>query len=44
MCLWDGNNKMDIKGSSFVLDLIIHYNTEKSGIFGKANDVILHKN
>ena len=44
MCLWDGNIKMDIKGSSFVLDLIIHYNTGKSGIFGKAIEVILHKN
>jgi len=25
------------------LDLILYYNTEQSGIFGKVKEVILHK-
>ena len=44
MCLWDVNIKMDIKETSFVLDLILHYNTGKSGIFEKVIEVIVYKN
>ena len=44
MRLWDDNIRMDIKRTSFVLDSILHYNTGQRRIFGKANEVILHKN
>ncbi len=44
MCLWEGNFKMDIKGSSFVfrLNYSLQHGTKRD--FGKANEVILHKN
>ena len=41
---WDDNIKMDIKESSFVSKLTSSYNMGQSGIFGKFNDVIVHKN
>ena len=36
--------KWILKDLVLFLDLNLHYNTGKSGIFGKANEVILHKN
>ena len=44
MCLWDCNIKMDIKGTSFVFRLNSSLQHEQRRIFGKANEVILHKN
>ena len=44
MRIWDYNIKMGNKESSFVLHLILPYNKRQSGIFGKFNGFILHKN
>ena len=44
MGIQDDNIKMDIKGSSFLLDLIYHYNTGQSEVFGNVNLDILYKN
>ena len=42
MCLLDDNIKMDFKVT--FLDLILQYNTEQNGNFGKGNGVILQRN
>jgi hypothetical protein len=44
VCIWIDNIKIDIRGTSFVFILNSSPQPGQSGIFGKGNDVILHKN
>ena len=44
MSIWDDNIKIDMKETSFVLDLILYYNTGQSGNFVNVNDIILNRN